>query len=129
MLVLGILWFPFDWLSEVVPVFGTPFRMVFRTAHDHFVGHTIFFLIVGLLLLLYVPALRRLYWYFPALAVAALVQETVQAIFRGEAPTYTDTNAFAGDALGSLTAFALWFAIAAGIVYRRRKLAEPKAQQ
>jgi hypothetical protein len=128
-LLLGILWFPFDWLSEVLPVFGNPFRMVFRNTHDHFVGHTIFFLIVGLLLLAYIPALRRAYWYVPALVVAALVQETVQAIFRGEAPTYTDTNAFAGDALGSLTAFALWFAIAAVIAYLRRKPTEPKAQK
>jgi hypothetical protein len=86
--------------------------MVFRNAHDHFIGHTTFFLIVGLLLLVCVPALRRLYWYLPALVVAALAQETIQALFRGEAPTFTDFNAFSGDALGSLAAFTLWFAIA-----------------
>jgi len=128
LLLLGILWFPFDWLSEVWPAFGIPFRMVFRNAHDHFIGHAVFFLIVGLLLLAYAPALRRPYWYFPALAVAALAQETVQALFRGELPTFTDTNAFAGDAIGSLTAFALWFAIATVIAYGRPRLAGRKQQ-
>jgi hypothetical protein len=117
LLILGVLWFPFDWLSEVWPAFGVPFRMVFRNAHDHFIGHTTFFLIVGLLLLAYVPALRRLYWYLPALVVAALAQETIQALFRGEAPTFTDFNAFSGDALGSLVAFALWYAIATIVRY------------
>jgi hypothetical protein len=127
LLLLGILWFPFDWLSQTWPAFGVPFRAVFRNAHDHIVGHTIFFLVVGLLLLAYVPALRHPYWYFPALAVAALAQETIQALFRGEAPTFTDTNAFAGDALGSLIAFALRFAITATIAWRRSWLAGRKA--
>ena len=102
--------------------------MVFRNAHDHFIGHTVFFLIIGLLLLAYVPALRRPYWYFPALAVAALAQETIQALFRGGLPTFTDTNAFAGDAIGSLTSFALWFAIATVIAYGRLRLAGRKQQ-
>lgn len=128
LLLLGILWFPFDWLSGVWPAFGAPFRMIFRNAHDHFVGHTIFFLIAGLLLLTYAPALRRPYWYFPALALAALAQETIQALFRGDAPAYTDINAFAGDALGSFSAFALWFAVAAVIAYSRPRLAGRKAQ-
>jgi hypothetical protein len=112
LLILGILWFPFDWLSEVWPTFGAPFRQVFRNAHDHFVGHTLFFLIIGLLVLAYIPALRRRpQWYLPGLVLAALAQETIQALFRGAAPTYTDLNAFTGDALGGLIAFAVWFTI------------------
>jgi hypothetical protein len=125
--LLGLLWFPFDWLSEVWPAFGVPFRMVFRNAHDHFVGHTIFFLIVGLLLLAYIPALRRPYWYFPALVVAALAQETIQALARGATPTYTDTNAFTGDAIGGLSAFALWGVIAAFMTLARLRLPGHKA--
>ena len=110
--LLAFLWFPFDWLSEVWPTFGVPFRMVFRNAHDHFVGHTIFFLIVGLLILSSVSALRRKpQWYFLGLVVAALVQETIQALFRGHLPTFTDFNAFKGDALGGTTAFALALAL------------------
>ncbi len=108
--LLGLLWFPFDWLSTVWPFFGAPFREVFHNAHDHFIGHTVFFLVVGGLGLFYVPSLRhRLQWYVPALVMAALVQETIQAFFRGELPTFTDFNAFKGDALGGMSAYILWF--------------------
>jgi hypothetical protein len=112
LLVLGILWFPFDWLSEVWPSFGVPFRMVFHNAHDHFIGHAVFFGIVGGLVLTYVPDLRRmLHWYLVGLVGAALVQETVQALFRGQSPTFTDINAFKGDALGGTLAWVVWFVV------------------
>jgi hypothetical protein len=109
LLLLGLLWFPFDWLATVWPTFGAPFRQVFRNAHDHFVGHTIFFFIVGMLVLGYVPPLRRKpLWYLCGLVLAALAQETIQAIFHERMPTYTDANAFKGDALGGALAFAVW---------------------
>jgi hypothetical protein len=108
-LFLGILWFPFDWLAQVWPAFGNPFRQVFHNAHDHFVGHTVFFFVVGSALLAYWPALRRRpVWYFAGLALAALVQETIQAFFRRQLPTYTDFNAFRGDALGGASAYVGW---------------------
>ncbi len=107
--LLAILWFPFDWLATVWPAFGVPFRQVFRNAHDHFIGHSVFFFLVGFFVLLMIPALRRRpQWYFPGLVVAALVQETIQALFRGQTPTFTDFNAFKGDALGGVSAFVLW---------------------
>ena len=110
--ILGILWFPFDWLSEVWPAFGAPFRLVFRTAHDHFVGHAAFFFIVGFLTLAYLPTLRRKpHWYALGLVLAALVQETIQALIRGAAPTFTDFNAFRGDALGGVVAYVVWLAV------------------
>src|SRR6476646_4960323 len=110
--LLAILWFPFDWLSTVWPAFGVPFREVFHNAHDHFIGHTIFFFLVGFLVLAVIPALRRKpQWYFPGLVLVALVQESIQALFRGELPTFTDFNAFKGDALGGICAFALWLLV------------------
>lgn len=115
--LLAILWFPFDWLSEVWPAFGVPFREVFHNAHDHFIGHTIFFFLVGFFVLALIPTLRRSpQWYFPGLVAAALAQETIQALFRGAAPTFTDFNAFKGDALGGAAAFALWLLI--GLIQR-----------
>ena len=112
LILLGILWFPFDWLSEVWPTFGVPFREVFRNAHDHFIGHTIFFFIIGIFILSILPMLRRrLHWYIVGLILAALVQETIQAFFRGQLPTFTDFNAFQGDALGGLSAWLLWFVL------------------
>lgn len=107
-LLLGILWFPFDWLATVWPAYGAAFRVLFRNQRDHFVGHTVFFLIVGLLVLAYLPALqRRPLWYALGLVLAALIQETIQAVFRRQIPTFTDLNAFRGDALGGLGAFAI----------------------
>lgn len=115
--LLAILWFPFDWLSTIWPAFGAPFREVFHNAHDHFVGHTIFFFLVGFLVLAALPALRRKpQWYFPGLALVALLQEAIQALFRDELPTFTDFNAFKGDALGGVCAFALWLLI--GVIQR-----------
>jgi hypothetical protein len=115
--LLAILWFPFDWLATVWPAFGVPFREVFHNAHDHFIGHTIFFFLVGFLVLAVIPALRhKPQWYFPGLVLVALVQETIQALFRGELPTFTDFNAFKGDALGGICAFALWLLV--GLIQR-----------
>lgn len=109
LVVLVFLWFPFDWLSVVWPAFGVPFRQVLHDAHDHFIGHAIFFFLVGVLVLAIVPGLRRRpLWYFPGLVVAALIQETIQAWFRGQMPTFSDFNAFKGDALGGISAFGLW---------------------
>ncbi len=110
--LLAILWFPFDWLATVWPAFGVPFRQVFHNAHDHFIGHTIFFFLVGFFMLAAVPVLRRKpQWYFAGLVLAALIQETIQAFFRGQLPTFTDFNAFKGDALGGIGAFVLWLLI------------------
>lgn len=123
LVLLAILWFPFDWLATVWPAFGVPFRQVFRNAHDHFIGHTIFFFLVGSLILAAIPTLRRTpQWYFPGLVLAALAQETIQAFFRGQAPTFTDFNAFKGDALGGVSAFALWLLV--GLIQRRAQQQE-----
>jgi hypothetical protein len=112
LLLLGILWFPFDWLSTAWPAFGIPFRKVFQNAHDHFIGHTVFFLVIGCLILAYVPALRqRPQWYALGLVLAALMQESIQAFARGDLPTFNDWNAFKGDALGGISAFLLSRAI------------------
>jgi hypothetical protein len=111
LLLLVILWFPFDWLSQVWPAFGVPFRAVFHNARNHFIGHTVFFFVIGILILAILPASRRLYWYVLGLVIAAFVQESIQAVFRHEIPTFADFNAFQGDALGGLSAWLVWFII------------------
>lgn len=124
LILLAILWFPFDWLSTVWPAFGIPFRQVFRNAHDHFIGHTVFFFLVGLLVLAMIPTVRRKpQWYFPGLVLAVLVQETIQALFRGQPPTFTDFNAFKGDALGGIGAFVLWLLV--GLLQRTMRQRMP----
>jgi hypothetical protein len=95
---------------------------VFRNAHDHFIGHTIFFFIVGCFILSILPVLRhRLHWYIAGLILAALVQETIQAFFRGDLPTFTDFNAFQGDALGGLSAWLIWFVLLQFLGYMKRR--------
>jgi hypothetical protein len=121
-ILLGILWFPFDWLSEVWPTFGVPFRLVFHSAHDHFIGHTIFFFIIGMLIISMLPVLsRQLHWYVLGLILAAGAQEAIQAYFRGELPTFTDFNAFRGDALGGMSAWMLWFILRLLYSYWKRR--------
>ena len=67
------------------------------------------FLIIGFLFLAYVPALRgKLHWYLAGLILAALIQETIQAIFGGRALAFNDVNAFTGDAIGGISAFIIW---------------------
>ncbi len=123
LLLLGFLWFPFDWLSTAWPAFGDVFRVVFRNAHDHLIGHTVFFLLVGSCILAYVPALRRkLHWYLIGLLLAALVQEAIQALAMGRLPTFTDTNAFTGDALGGMSAFIISWCLLRLQKARRRYL-------
>jgi hypothetical protein len=121
-LVLVILWFPFDWLATVWPAFGAVFYVFFRDEHDHFIGHTVFYLLVGLIVLGYLPVLRRKpHWYALGLVLVALVQETIQAIFRGELPTFNDFNAFRGDALGGLAAFTIAWLFTLIVAYWPRR--------
>jgi len=131
LLPLGFLWFPFDWLAQVWPVFGVPFRQVFHDAHDHFVGHSVFFFLIGTIILILVPALiRRPLWYLVGLILAALIQETIQAFFRGEIPTFTDFNAFKGDALGGTGAWLFCFLLLwLSTSFKQRKQQQPAPQK
>jgi hypothetical protein len=105
---LIFLWFPFDWLSEVWPAFGVPFRILFHDQRSHLIGHAIFFFLIGLFVLFRLPNLQsKPILYVGGLILAALIQETVQAVFRQQMPRFDDLNAFKGDALGGIAAFAL----------------------
>jgi len=111
-LALGFLWFPFDWLSKVWPAFGVPFHVLFHDARGHFIGHTIFFLVIGLFMQALLPVLQRKpLMYFVGLVLAALIQETIQAFFRGVIPRFDDYNAFRGDAIGGASAFVVFFVV------------------
>jgi hypothetical protein len=105
---LVFLWFPFDWLSEVWPAFGVPFRILFHDQRSHLVGHAIFFFLIGLFVLFRLPSLQRKpLLYACGVILAAVVQETIQAMFRQQMPRFDDFNAFKGDVFGAMSAFAL----------------------
>ncbi len=85
---LGIVLFPFDWLSEVWSPFGRVFDLVFVTARDHFIGHATMFFLMSLIVLLSIPALRlRPTRYFGLMLLVGVGQEALQALFKQQAPT------------------------------------------
>ncbi|HEU5367061.1 MAG TPA: hypothetical protein VFU69_01300 [Ktedonobacterales bacterium] len=84
---LGIVLFPFDWLSEVWSPFGRLFDQVFVSEVQHAIGHATMFLLMSLLILLSVPALRlRPAWYFGLMLLVGVAQETLQDVFRQVPP-------------------------------------------
>src|SRR6266852_9544464 len=88
---LVLVLFPFDWLSNVWPVYGQVFDQVFVSAREHHIGHSTLFLIVGLLILLSFPTLRaRPLLYFGLMISAAFAQEAVQNLFKLHLPGQAD---------------------------------------
>lgn len=111
-LVAGVMvvLFPFDWLSEVWPAFGSVFDRVFVTAHDHAVGHSTLFFLLGMLALLSLGRLRlHSLLYTGLLAPIALGEEALQSIFKQEAPRIGDGRDLFFDLLGwSLALGLVW---------------------
>ncbi len=125
LILSGILWFGFDWLSEVWPTFGIPFRQVFHNAHDHFIGHTVFFFIIGMLILSMVPVLsRRLHWSCVGSDPGSIGARSGGGIFSVVSfQRSLISMLFAGDALGGMSAWLLWFAVQFLLGYMKKKSA------
>lgn len=100
--------FPFDWLSEVWPAFGSIFDRVFVSEREHAIGHTTLFLLAGLLVLCAAPRLR---WhpllYAFILALGSLGEETFQALSKWQMPNLGDGRDLSFDALGFVLAYLL----------------------
>jgi hypothetical protein len=108
---LGIVLFPFDWLSEVWPAFGSLFNLVFVSAREHFLGHATMFFLLSLLALLSVPALRlRPARYVRLMLLVGVGQETVQALFKQEHPTIFTGRDLLYDLTGIIAAYLVVFA-------------------
>lgn len=100
--------FPFDWLSDAWPAFGSLFAHVFVSAREHALGHTVVFAIAGLLVLGSLPRLRR----SPALYMAAMIagavgEEIFQALSRWRLPESGDGRDLGFDAFGFVLAYVL----------------------
>jgi len=120
---LAFLWFPFDWLSTIWPAFGVPFRIIFHDEQNHFIGHLTLFFVFGFFVYARLTILQRKpILYFFGLIVAALIQESIQAVFRHELPRFDDFNAFKGDATGGIAAF--WLCLGFKRLRRRKALQE-----
>ena len=107
--------FPFDWLANVWPAYRQVFEQVFVGAREHHIGHSILFLIVGLMVLLSFPILRtRPIVYFGLMISAAIAQELVQDLFKFVIPDLTDGLDLLFDALGFTIAYLivwLWHSV------------------
>jgi hypothetical protein len=82
------------------------FDQVFVGAREHHIGHVTLFFIVGLLLLLCLPALRtRPLLYFRLVLIAALTQEAIQDLFKLQMPDLADGLDLLFDAIGFSVAY------------------------
>ncbi|MGH2505863.1 MAG: hypothetical protein ACRDHZ_00350 [Ktedonobacteraceae bacterium] len=100
--------FPFDWLSEIWPAFGSIFDRVFVSAREHEIGHTTVFLLAGLLVLCAVPGLRRHpLFYALIMAVGSVGEEAFQALSKWQLPNLGDGRDLSFDALGFVLAYVL----------------------
>lgn len=103
-----IVLFPFDWLSEVWPAFGSLFDQIFVSAREHAIGHTTLFLISGLLVFCSIPQLRRYpHLYTFIMILGAMGEEFFQALSRRQMPNIGDGHDLGFDALGFMLAFLL----------------------
>jgi hypothetical protein len=108
---LGIVLFPFDWLSEVWPAFGQLFDQVFVSEREHAIGHATMFLLISLLLLLSLPALRlRPAFYFGLMLLVGVGQEALQDLFKQVLPTIYDGRDLLFDLTGVVAAYLIIFA-------------------
>jgi|SRR5579862_1222238 hypothetical protein len=108
---LCIVLFPFDWLSDVWSPFGHLFDQVFVSEVQHAIGHTIMFLLMGLLALLSVLALRlHLARYFGLVLLVGVAQETLQDLSRRLPPNIYEARDLFFDLLGGALAYLLVFA-------------------
>lgn len=100
--------FPFDWLSEVWPSFGSLFDRIFVSAREHAIGHTTLFLIAGLLMFCSMLQLRRHpLFYMVIMILGAVGEEFFQALSRWRTPNVSDGRDLGFDALGFVLAYLL----------------------
>ena len=107
-LALFCVLFPFFWLSNVWPLFGSLFRLIFATPLAYFAGHVLLFCTAGLSILLCVPALfRHLRCYMLFLMLAAFTEEFIQTLFNSHPGIHKDMRNPLLDLGGILLAYLL----------------------
>lgn len=108
--VVGLVLFPFDWLGNVWPGYAVLFDRVFVSSRDHAIGHATLFFLAGLALLIVIPWLQaRPLLYLALMVVGALLQESIQSLFKLTLPNLGDGRDLLFDALG--------YGLAMGVVW------------
>ena len=110
---LALTLFPFDWLATIWPAYAVLFDRVFASAASHHIGHSVLFCVVGLAILVVVPALRTRPWQYAVLVVCgALGQEAIQALAKRQWPHWGDARDIGFDLLGLALAFVATWVVA-----------------
>lgn len=105
---LGIVLFPFDWLSQVWTPFGTLFDQVFVSEVQHAIGHATMFLLMSLLVLLSAPALRlHPVRYFGLMLLVGVAQEALQDLSKQVPPNIYELRDLFFDVVGVVAAYLL----------------------
>ncbi len=126
LIILAIVLFPFDWLTQVWPPYRQVFDQVFVSELQHMIGHATLFFFLGLITLIAFPTLRqRPFLYLGLLFLVALGEEALQSIFKQELPNLGDGRDLLLDITGVVIAYiAVWLCV--WVVGRVRK---PKVLQ
>ncbi len=119
LLAAFVVLFPFDWLSEIWPTFGSLFDRIFVSARAHAIGHATLFLIAGLLVFCSIPQVRRYpYLYTVIMILGAVGEEFLQSLSKWQVPNVGDGRDLGFDALGFVLAYLLaWVWL---MIYRKR---------
>jgi hypothetical protein len=105
-----VVFFPFEWPVTVWPAYALVFDCVFATALAHVIGHTIVFLLAGLLVLNSIPRLRQYpLFYFVMMVLGSLGEEFLKlfVLNRWLAPLVSDVRSLSFDTLGFVLAYLL----------------------
>lgn len=102
---------PFEWLRNIWPAYAQLFDRVFATALAHHIGHTVVFLLAGLLLLCASARLRRNPLLYATICMlGALGEELFQGISKWQLPDIGDLRDIGFDVLGFVLAYLLVWA-------------------
>lgn len=104
-LALSCVLFPFYWLSKAWIPFGHIFNRIFATPQAYIAGHIILFCVVGLIMLLSMPTLRKhAQLYILCLMLGAFAEEIIQVLFNAHPGLHKDARNLLLDLCGILLA-------------------------
>lgn len=107
-LALGCVLFPFYWLSNASALFGRIFHFIFATPQAYFTGHIMLFCIVGLIMLLSMPALHKhVQLYIFCLMLSAFTEEIIQMLVQAHPGLHKDARNLLLDLCGILLGYLL----------------------
>jgi hypothetical protein len=104
-LALSCVLFPFYWLNRVWLPFGRLFHLIFTTPQAYTVGHIVLFCVVSLIMLLFMPTLRKhSQLYILCLMLSAFAEEIIQILFNAHPGLHKDARNLLLDLCGIMLA-------------------------